>query len=348
MFRWPGWPRKVESVFFIGVVLFTCWRFVALLQLMESTSTGRVLTPIYDSSLISGDDHMLHGRATPTKQFYGIFLVEDPVAGKFTLIDWNRLSKIWSSKTSYADLIKSSKSAEILPSNKTRSNAGRIIFILHNHPKMASTTLRRACWENLRTTCGVVSPRRDPLGYSNADDLASLMEKCENTHHFCVMGWHFHQHNFPNVTSSNQQREITFIHLFPFRNFDDWAMSAMKQIYVGHEGAGCKEVAQRLERCHGWLELDFAKYSKLPLANMLGIMERRESRSPVHNFLLYDFSQVDIVLMRLCQLYDVPMPPYLDMQYKNTRQDGSCPYEILSKFHYCFDGELTNLTTSRA
>ena len=173
-----------------------------------------------------------------------MYVVEDPVAGSLAVSDWSHLSNAWGRNSSYADLFRSTKRTHVLP---RQLHTERIAFVLHTHPKMASTTLRRACWENLRSTCNVASPKRDPKGYSDAADLASLVDECGSTHHFCVMGWHFDRNNFPNMTSSSTAKLITFIHLFPFRRFDEWAASAMKQVFVGHSNAGCKDASSRLE-----------------------------------------------------------------------------------------------------
>jgi hypothetical protein len=185
-----------------------------------------------------------------------------------------------------------------------------------------------------------VSPRRDPTGYSNAKDLAALLEKCEDTNHYCVEGWRYHKQNFPTNITSYQSLPIAFIHLFPFRNFDDWAASAIKQIFAAHSEAGCNNVAIRLETCVGWLELDFAKYSKRNIARMLEIKDSRGGQSHVHHFFLYDFSLVRPTLDRLSLSYQVPTLQYLDMQYKQIRQSGTCPSQTIEKFHECFDDQL--------
>jgi len=345
--RWPldGRRHKAESLFFVFATLFLCWSFAALLHLTSGDFGDGVLRGLMPTgtifasllNFVSKDDGAL------TDLSHRIYVVEDPAVGTFAVSDWNQLSKKWDSKSSYADLLNATQTTvEILPSMEPKLHSERVIFILHNHPKMASTTLRRACWENLRLTCDVVSHKRDPMGYSNTKDLAALIEKCKNTHHFCVMGWHFHPNNFPNVTSVSSQ-PTTFIHMFPYRNFHDWAVSAMKQVFVGHSEAGCNAVSQRLEKCDGWLELDFTKYSKRAMSQMLGIIKPQRQQSATHHLLLYDFSGVHTTLAQLSRLYQVPILPYLDMQYKQTRQDGTCSNETLKTFHECFDEQLMEL-----
>jgi len=336
-----GGRCRVESLFFLGASLSLCWSLSAAL-LHLATEDLRQLMPagtIFDSLLnfASRDDR-------PSEDLsYQIYVEGNNSTGPFVVYDWKDLTKKWGSKSSFSDLlIGAMKTIDKLPSFELQLHSERIIFILHNHPKMASTTLRRACWENLKSSCGVMSPQRNPMGYSNTKDLAALISKCENTHHFCVMGWHFHPDNFPNATPSSS-KPITFIHLFPFRNFDDWTTSAMKQIFVGHSEAGCNKVAKRLEKCDGWLELDYEKYSKHAMSKMLGIIKQRAQQSATHHFLLYDYSQLNRTLAKLGHLYQVPMLRYLDMRYKQFRRDGSCPNKTLSRFHECFDERLLTL-----
>ncbi len=279
---------------------------------------------------------------------YPIYILEDSFGEKLKVLDWRELSNEWRSISSFFDLLKSSRSltAEtILPSS---IDTHRNIFILHNHPKMASTTLRRACWENLKSSCNVVSSSRDPMGYSDPNDLAMLMEQCRNTHHFCVGGWHYRADNFPNQTSrslpSPATVPITFLHMFPFRNFNDWAESALKQIFVGHSIEGCREASKRLDSCNGWFELDFEKYSKRTMASMIEIINLHYKTEPQrHIFFLYDFREVQPTLAQLSHVFNTSMLPYLDMKYKQKRRDGSCPRETLKKFHDCFDEELLQL-----
>ena len=297
--------RKDEAIFFLGIIIF------GLHQL-------KLITQYYYGGSGGGQHH--DDIMAPDYSSYHIHLVKDSL---FATTNWDHISKTWTSNSTYSDIWTSTQTVDALPSSLTQqSSKGRTLFILHNHPKMASTTLRRSCWENLRSTCDVVSRKRDQVGYSNANDLSSLIKKCKNTHHLCVMGWHYNAENFPDVTTSNLTLPMRYIHLFPFRNFYDWSASAMKQVFVGHSKAGCNELDKRLETCDGgWLELDMNKYSKHTLKQMLGLGFLKQQKSvDTHHFILYDYSQVQQTLSRLSKIYQVPMMPNLDMQYKSIRQ----------------------------
>jgi hypothetical protein len=340
--------RRIRNVEALGVIsLFLYW-------ISQLTTVNNIIRRSADNYYFA---NVARRRGGDTTSFstrpasYPIYILGDIAEVKFQVLDWKDLSIQWTSNSSYSDLLKFSPSVTvdtILPSpSSNTSQHGRVIIMLHNHPKMASTTLRRACWENLKSSCNIVSPKRDPMGYSDADDLASLIEQCTNTYHFCVGGWHYRADNFPNPTSRNisslADMSITFLHMFPFRNFYDWADSALKQIFVGHSDTGCTEASKRLDSCNGWLELDFEKYSKRTMAQMIEIMNFRDHESQSHTFLLYDFREVQTTLALLSRMFHTPLLPYLDMTYKQNRREGSCPIETLQKFHDCFDEQLLQL-----
>ena len=331
---------EAEATFFLGAILFLC----STSQLTVEPPTYRIVSDSLNvMSRNGGGGKMRRSVATLPVSSYQIHVLKDVAGGEFAVSDWLQISRAWTCKSSYQDLLKSTQAVGTLPSVKMQSPSNRIIFILHIHPKMASTTLRRACWEHLRRTCNVVSPRRDPMGYSDENDLTTLIEKCEDTAHFCVKGWHYHSQNFPSNITISPSRPIAFIHLFPFRKYDEWAASATKQIFVGHSEAGCNEAAKRLEKCDGWLELDFAKYSKQNIAQMIELKNPRERQLHEHHFFLYNFSHVQPTLTRLSRSYQVPMMEYLDMQYKQSRRNGTCPIQTLERFHECFDNQLLHV-----
>jgi hypothetical protein len=302
---------------------------LSVLSILRSTPDG------------GGGDQGSRIVAMPSEPPRRIYLVKDVARGEFAVTDWAQVSGAWNRNSTYEDMLKLTRTVKTPPSLfETESGPYKILFVLHTHSKMASTTLRRACWENLRATCNVVSLRRDPMGYSNPSDLAALIDKCEDTNHYCVEGWRYHAQNFPTNSTSYRPLSIAFVHLFPFRKFDDWTASAIKQIYAAHSEAGCNIVAKRLDTCGGWLELDFAKYSKQNMARMLEIKDSPGGQSHVHLFFLYDYSLVQPTLDRLSLSYQVPMLQYLDMQYKQIRQSGTCPGQTIEKFHECFDDQL--------
>mmetsp|Transcript_1407 Transcript_1407/g.3120 ORF Transcript_1407/g.3120 Transcript_1407/m.3120 type:complete len:360 (-) Transcript_1407:49-1128(-) len=281
-------------------------------------------------------------------------VVVNPLKGKFAVSTFQQITRNWNRSSTYEDILQLTTPLESFHSTQTHFKR-RKILIMHCLPKMASTTLRRACWENLRSTCGVVSPKRDPMGYFSMKDLSRLISKCDRTHHFCVMGGHVNSENFPNMRQNNVSSSLTnveFVHLFPFRNFDNWSRSALKQIFVGHSDAGCRTTYNRLDSCSSFLELDYSKYSKPAISGMirsqgnvkLNVSKRENATQidPIHHFLLYNSSQLLPTLIQLSFLFKLPMLPYIEMKYKHRREEGTCADLILRKFHDCFDDKLAN------
>ncbi|KAL3779821.1 hypothetical protein ACHAW5_002006 [Stephanodiscus triporus] len=92
---------------------------------------------------------------------------------------------------------------------------------------MGSLTLRLACRRSLVDGCGRVSSknRREPDGYRGGAELADVIRKCDTIHHFCING-----EMFPTEVEIGRFANASFFHMYPFRNYDDWAISALKQI----------------------------------------------------------------------------------------------------------------------
>lgn len=347
---------KVVSIFVLGSTLFffRALHLAANITLPADNDDGRFARTSGGVSR-RGDDAAT-GNTSATPSTYPIYIVDISSIETLHVLGWSDLSNEWRSNSSYSDILNSSHSVKMntILQSSPNNYSHRSIFILHNHPKMASTTLRRACWESLKSSCNTVSSSRDPMGYSNANDLAKLFEQCRKTHYFCIGGWHYNAENFPNQTSrsslSSVATTVTFLHMFPFRNFNDWATSALKQIFVGHSDDGCRQVSKRLDACSGgWLELDFEKYTKRTMANMIDIVNLHDhnnnnnSEPQKHMFFLYDFRLIQPTLASLSHVLNFPTLPHLEMKYKQNRREGSCPIETLRKFHDCFDKQLDTI-----
>jgi len=143
----------------------------------------------------------------------------------------------------------------------------------------------------------------------------------------------------------------TFVHMFPFRNYDEWTVSALHQIYYRDGEEGCREAGKLLDEClPHWLELDFEKYTKSILSNF--VVRYRALRSSGnkaydrhHIVLLYDYRNLHETLMWLNESYGVPLLPGTNDKVNSARPDESCSEEesLLGKFHDCFSGDLAGL-----
>jgi hypothetical protein len=245
---------------------------------------------------------------------------------------WDTLARQWNRTTMYDDLFTSANPRmntsliNITRYNHNNNNNRRMVVIIHCGPKTGSTTLRYACQNNMKETCTTLqhnfSKRRAPKGYFSATELYEVIQHCNETSYFCFKGdsqiQQFPSSHPPSVdddntdddddnnstifttssSSSSINNHITYVHMFPFRNYNDWAQSAMKQQYdrsyyeqqhvLRHKNSsnnnsssmivvnqveepkGCATARDKLvgpPKCqHNNMEIDFRKYGKTNLA----------------------------------------------------------------------------------
>ncbi|KAL3757471.1 hypothetical protein ACHAWU_006678 [Discostella pseudostelligera] len=248
-------------------------------------------------------------------------------------------------------------------SSSTSSTTLRTLIVLHASPKTGSTTLRTACTKNLNLTCNATQShselrRHSPPGYSHETTFFGLVQECSETYHFCTNNVLF----FPSSATDDDRRKQTtftenttlpptmqtypntlFIHTFPFRNYDQWALSALRQQYSRAEEEGCDRVKSLLmnncERDH--MELDIRQYTKMRMKNVwksvvrrleyLTSRERRrngnnnneevdddEEGEEHHLFLLYHHSELHSTMQLLSEMYGIPTLPGLEKRFKDN------------------------------
>ena len=255
---------------------------------------------------------------------------------------WGSLAERWNRTAQYADLFEAAADVAALPPARSTQ---RPVLMIHCTPKTGSTTLRRACRDTLEATCGVSREAhhkrkgaRAPVGYENETELYRTIRNCSETTHFCLTG----------ITMPVDVPAFTnafFLHLFPFRNYDEWAASALKQQYDrGHERA-CNETKWLLERCKpNRMEIDLGKYAKARVADFRpAVMRRMREKGEEHVFLLYHHAELHETLARLSALYGVPGLPGTGKRLKGRRPEGTCDDETLRMYHDCFSGQLMEL-----
>ena len=153
-----------------------------------------------------------------------------------------------------------------------------------------------------------------------------------------------------------------FIHMFPFRMYDEWARSALKQQYDARGSEGCNTAKSLLEECkHNSMEIDFRKYGKTQLSKFKeGVIQRMNwydnddekkketimMNDEKHVFLLYHHRELNRVLETLSVVLDIPLLPGSDGKGKEVRPEGTCVNDtkLLQMFHDCFSSELMELT----
>ena len=156
---------------------------------------------------------------------------------------------------------------------------------------------------------------------------------------------------------------VLFVHMFPFRMYDEWARSALKQQYDARGSKGCNTAKSLLEECkHNRMEIDFRKYGKTELSKFKeGVVQRMNlyddddddkkkgtmiMNDEQHVFLLYHHRELNRVLETLSVVYDQPLLPGSDGKGKEVRPEGTCVNDtkLLQMFHDCFSSELMELT----
>ena len=141
-----------------------------------------------------------------------------PSINETAILNWSSLSKnLWNETTTFETLFRSGNSSA-LPS----LGAGqRAVVILHLSPKMGSLTLRLACKNLLKDKCQVENmKRKDPPGYEDVAELSKLIVQCKSINHFCLRRGMFDPGK-PEQLFEN----IVFLHLYPFRQYDEWTLS---------------------------------------------------------------------------------------------------------------------------
>ena len=288
----------------------------------------------------------------------------DASANRTAAMAWDALAARWDRDTRYEDLLGAASAVPSLPlppsssdddddatKNNTTSYSSssppprprRVVVMIHCGPKMGSTTLRLACRHNLEKTCdGVESPSRGhkPAGYMDGSVLYPLIRRCANTTHFCVK-----EMLMPMEVPTYRDDVSMFVHMFPFREYDEWASSAMKQQYDRGGSKACDRTERLLERCEdNNMEIDFRKYGKVRLSEFKDdVLRRAERMNESHAFLLYHHLELTEVLRRLSDVYGVPLLPKSNEKRKEKRPEGNCDARLLEMFHRCFSSGLMKL-----
>jgi len=293
----------------------------------------------HDNSATSSGLDISSSEDDLTPQHLPIFLLQSSKK-KVHLSNWGTVASGWNRTTQYEDLIQLSHQNQALP-NIDKSKK-RPIIIMHCGPKSGSTTLRKACKVELEQSCGIISKKgsSNPYAYMNSEKFYSMVRSCNNTHHFCAK-------NITMPIDIPAFDDIHFIHMFPFRNYDEWAKSALKQQFDRGGSVGCAKTEHLFfeRNCHNSnMEIDFRKYSKTDLAMYKEYVVRRvNEKNEDHSIVLYHHRELDESLTFLSEVYDIPRLKGSDGHGKSFRPEGTCDHKLLKKFHECFSWQLTGL-----
>lgn len=167
------------------------------------------------------------------------------------------------------------------------------------------------------------------------------------------------------ISSLPNANTTQYIHLFPFRNYNDWVKSATKQQYDRAGVKGCNSAQRHWEygKCnHYQMEIDIRKYGRVDLDRFQdGIVKRQISRrisgggggtasrpggddneEEEHTFILYLHRDLQKVIEIISSIYNIPMLAGTSSKKKGKRPEGTCNESLVEMYHDCFSDELMN------
>lgn len=266
-------------------------------------------------------------------------------------VRWKDLVVNWGRNTTFSDLLK--MSTPLHNDGKTGSGEGAMQkkLILHCIPKAASTTLRRACYRNQKESCEAIDfpAQQDPFGYRNITDFFRAVKECDEVNHFCIQGGDAlmsvinyegkEGSNETEVEHDDEREPLHFVHMVPFRNFDDWVESAIKQIFA--IDGNCDRADKLLDHCYGYRELYYELYPKAVLSLLIGMTfdanGKGISGKDKHHIMMYNYKDVDSVVAEVSDVFGMEPLPRTSRRHKENRVEGTCSNEISEKFHKCHD-----------
>mmetsp|Transcript_19983 Transcript_19983/g.40041 ORF Transcript_19983/g.40041 Transcript_19983/m.40041 type:complete len:204 (+) Transcript_19983:607-1218(+) len=185
------------------------------------------------------------------------------------------------------------------------------------------------------------------------------MNKCVDTNYFCVKQMTMLPPTTTTTTTTTDEsnniattaamtQNVEYIHLFPFRNYNDWVRSAIKQQYDRGGEIRCRRVMELWDggKCqHDRNEIDIRKYSRVDLDRFQDGVVRRmnqlgERGKEEHTFLLYLHRDLQRVMELVSTTYQMPMFPGTGEKLKGTRPEGTCNESLVEQYHECFSDEL--------
>lgn len=272
-------------------------------------------------------------------------------------VRWKDLVVNWGRDTTFDDLLQMSTLLDSSHADKRKSASVEVAMpkklILHCLPKAASTTIRRACYKHMKDHCEAIDfpVQQDPFGYRNVEDFFTAVKVCKNIDHFCVQGGDAGMSviNYEGKEGDiDEEEEITerepfhFVHMVPFRNFDDWVESAIKQLFT--IDGNCDRIDRLLDDCLGYRELYMELYPKSVLSLLTGMAfyanGKGISGKDKHHILLYNYKDTESIIAQVSDLFGMDPLPRMDRRHKEQRGEGTCPATISEKFHLCHDKTL--------
>jgi hypothetical protein len=272
-------------------------------------------------------------------------------------VPWKQLVHNWTPTTTFSDLTHLSTPLHQDGPSSTRGSLPKKL-VIHCLPKTASTTLRNACKRLIINNCPTFEKEQksmaDPIGYRDPTRFYDIVNTCKEIDQFCVQGGDLEMNviGYSGDKESEVQTEnmqpTHFVHLVPFRNFNQWAESALKQIYV--IDGKCDRINTMLEEgCLGYRELYMELYTKSVLAGLIGMSLNMDTsdnnawRKNQHHIVLYNYEDTNTIVTEMSNFLGIEPMQRTKQDLKGVRSEGTCPAATLQKFHECHDETLSGM-----
>ena len=242
----------------------------------------------------------------------------------------NDLNRQWIENSTYGDLLRLSQSTVgVHPKqamSRQQQNAtsdNRVVMLWHAVPKTAGTTVRRAIFKHMDDTCPNAGEAATQQGaFRSVATLHQLITNCINTSDFGLGG----RMTFRPLENNDG---IIIVHTLAFRNYEEWANSALNQIVKVFGVQHCKTVREYLRECEDYRELSFYQYTKTQLKRI------RKSLSKQNIVIVYNYRDTDLFHSTIRSQLD--MPPLKLETYNTNRTTEKCPDDVLEMFYNCHE-----------
>mmetsp|Transcript_22788 Transcript_22788/g.28719 ORF Transcript_22788/g.28719 Transcript_22788/m.28719 type:complete len:227 (+) Transcript_22788:158-838(+) len=186
----------------VALLLISFIVLITLLNVFQSSST--ISTSFHSFSVDNSESSSIGILEPPvSSESLPIYLIDMSNISQpnIAVSTWGNIAPHWNRTTQYSNLLNLATTVpSSLPNqqynNTINNKKRRQIILIHCGPKLGSSTLRKACEENMEQTCPQINftayinhaevEEKGPAGYFGGDRMLSLMNECVDTHYFCV------------------------------------------------------------------------------------------------------------------------------------------------------------------
>ena len=202
---------------------------------LDTKASGVSASPLNQTSSVAINEnrtagyYRYHNDTEVNHRTFFMLNASDPETPLFCKIAFGDLR--WTARSSYDDLWAdcTSKGDSVLLNAFTANDGRKKVTITHEVVKTGSTSVRLQIFQKLKKTCSTAEPKRP--GYKHCDSIPTMTGSCSHIDAFMYGPKLPFDHPRPcfdysawEVDSSHQ-----FIHTIAFREFYNWAKSAMNQ-----------------------------------------------------------------------------------------------------------------------